>query len=105
MTTASPALPFLAAAETAELEDWGPLPEATGEPMRWLWFCIMIALPADLRTPRSVRARMTAWAEPATRRSRSLPSLERGTGPRPAGAACNPGATSRTPRCAGTGKW
>ncbi|MDQ2877087.1 MAG: cupin domain-containing protein [Actinomycetota bacterium] len=26
--------PFLAAAVTAELEDWGPLEEATGEPMQ-----------------------------------------------------------------------
>ena len=36
-----PATPFLADAATAELEDWGPLAEATGEPMatagRTLW--------------------------------------------------------------------
>jgi uncharacterized protein len=33
--------PYLASAATAELEDWGPLEEATGEPMqtggRYLW--------------------------------------------------------------------
>ena len=29
-----PGTPFLAAAATAELEDWGPLEEATGEPMQ-----------------------------------------------------------------------
>jgi uncharacterized protein len=34
MTTATPATPFLAAAPDAVLEDWGPLPEATGEPMQ-----------------------------------------------------------------------
>lgn len=34
MTTATPATPFLAAAHDAVLEDWGPLPEATGKPMR-----------------------------------------------------------------------
>jgi hypothetical protein len=33
MTTATPATPFLAAAHAAVLEDWGPLAEATGEPM------------------------------------------------------------------------
>ncbi len=34
MTTATPATPFLAAAHDAALEDWGALPEATGEPMQ-----------------------------------------------------------------------
>jgi uncharacterized protein len=34
MTTATPATPFLAAARDAVLEDWGPLPEATGGPMQ-----------------------------------------------------------------------
>jgi uncharacterized cupin superfamily protein len=34
MTTAIPATPFLAAAHDAALEDWGELPEATGEPMQ-----------------------------------------------------------------------
>jgi len=33
MTDANPATPYLAAAATAELEDWGPLEEATGEEM------------------------------------------------------------------------
>jgi uncharacterized protein len=33
MNTASLIPPFLSTASTAELEDWGPLPEATGEPM------------------------------------------------------------------------
>jgi uncharacterized cupin superfamily protein len=34
MTTAAPAAAFLSsAAELADLEDWGPLSEATGEPM------------------------------------------------------------------------
>jgi uncharacterized protein len=41
MTDASPATPYLGAAATAELEDWGPLEEATGEEMttsgRTLW--------------------------------------------------------------------
>jgi len=35
--------PFLAAAADAKLEDWGPLEEATGEPMHTsgttLWSC------------------------------------------------------------------
>ena len=34
MTDMTPATPFLAAARTAELEDWGPLEEATGEPVQ-----------------------------------------------------------------------
>ena len=34
MTTATPATPYLAAARDADLDDWGPLPEATGEPMQ-----------------------------------------------------------------------
>jgi hypothetical protein len=34
MTTATPATPFLAAARDAVLEDWGPLPESTGDPMQ-----------------------------------------------------------------------
>ena len=34
MTIAIPATPFLTQASEAELEDWGPLPEATGEPMQ-----------------------------------------------------------------------
>jgi uncharacterized protein len=33
MTSAVSVTPYLAAAATAELEDWGPLQEATGEPM------------------------------------------------------------------------
>jgi len=33
MTDTNPATPYLAAAATAELEDWGPLEEATGEEM------------------------------------------------------------------------
>ncbi len=33
MTDSNPATPYLAAAATAELEDWGPLEEATGEEM------------------------------------------------------------------------
>ena len=33
MITANPSTPFLAAAADAKLEDWGPLEEATGEPM------------------------------------------------------------------------
>ena len=33
MTDSNPATPYLAAAATAELEDWGPLAEATGEEM------------------------------------------------------------------------
>ena len=33
MTGQNPATPYLAAAATAELEDWGPLEEATGEEM------------------------------------------------------------------------
>ena len=33
MTDTAPLTPFLADAATAELEDWGPLEEATGEPM------------------------------------------------------------------------
>ena len=41
MTDTAPQTPFLADAVTAELEDWGPLEEATGEPMqtsgRTLW--------------------------------------------------------------------
>src|SRR5207342_3068508 len=41
MTDTAPQTPFLADAATAELEDWGPLEEATGEPMqtsgRTLW--------------------------------------------------------------------
>jgi uncharacterized protein len=34
MTDLNPATPYLAAAATAELEDWGPLEEATGGPMQ-----------------------------------------------------------------------
>ncbi len=34
MTDTAAVMPFLADAETAELEDWGPLDEATGEPMQ-----------------------------------------------------------------------
>ena len=34
MTDTAPQTPFLADAVTAELEDWGPLEEATGEPMQ-----------------------------------------------------------------------
>ena len=34
MTDITAATPFLADAATAELEDWGPLEEATGEPMQ-----------------------------------------------------------------------
>ena len=34
MTSAVSITPYLAAAATAELEDWGPLEEATGEPMQ-----------------------------------------------------------------------
>jgi uncharacterized protein len=34
MTATSITTPFLATASSAELEDWGPLPEATGEPMQ-----------------------------------------------------------------------
>ena len=41
MTDTAPQTPFLADAATTELEDWGPLDEATGEPMtaagRTLW--------------------------------------------------------------------
>ena len=41
LADAAPQTPFLADAVTAELEDWGPLEEATGEPMqasgRTLW--------------------------------------------------------------------
>jgi uncharacterized cupin superfamily protein len=41
MTEITAATPFLSDAATAELEDWGPLEEATGEPMqtagRTLW--------------------------------------------------------------------
>jgi uncharacterized cupin superfamily protein len=41
MTDTTAATPFLAAAAAAGLEDWGPLAEATGEPMqttgRTLW--------------------------------------------------------------------
>ena len=33
MTDSNPATPYLAAAANAELEDWGPLEEATGEEM------------------------------------------------------------------------
>lgn len=33
MTEPNPATPYVAAAATAELEDWGPLEEATGEEM------------------------------------------------------------------------
>jgi uncharacterized cupin superfamily protein len=33
MTDTNPATPYLAAAATAELEDWGPLEEATGSEM------------------------------------------------------------------------
>ncbi len=33
MTDTNPATPYLAGAATAELEDWGPLDEATGEEM------------------------------------------------------------------------
>ena len=33
MTDTAPRTPFLADAATFELEDWGPLEEATGEPM------------------------------------------------------------------------
>ncbi|HEY2442661.1 MAG TPA: cupin domain-containing protein [Streptosporangiaceae bacterium] len=40
MTTATPATPFLAAAYDAELEDWGPLAEATGEPMQTSGFTL-----------------------------------------------------------------
>jgi len=34
MTDTTAATPFLAGAITADLEDWGPLDEATGEPMQ-----------------------------------------------------------------------
>jgi uncharacterized cupin superfamily protein len=34
MTDSAPQTPFLASAATAALEDWGPLEEATGEPMQ-----------------------------------------------------------------------
>jgi uncharacterized protein len=34
MTDTVPATPYLAEAAAAELEDWGPLEEATGEPMQ-----------------------------------------------------------------------
>ena len=34
MTDTTAATPFLAGAITADLEDWGPLEEATGEPMQ-----------------------------------------------------------------------
>ena len=34
MTDTTAATPFLAGAVTADLEDWGPLEEATGEPMQ-----------------------------------------------------------------------
>jgi uncharacterized cupin superfamily protein len=34
MTETAPQTPFLADAATAELEDWGPLEEATGEAMQ-----------------------------------------------------------------------
>lgn len=33
MTDSNPATPYLASAASAELEDWGPLEEATGEEM------------------------------------------------------------------------
>jgi uncharacterized protein len=34
MSDITPVTPFLAVALTAELEDWGPLEEATGQPMQ-----------------------------------------------------------------------
>ena len=34
MTDTTAATPFLAGAIAADLEDWGPLEEATGEPMQ-----------------------------------------------------------------------
>jgi hypothetical protein len=54
------------------------------------------------RTPRSGRARMAAWAEPAMRRVGPCPTGAQDR-PSPADAACDPRTTSRTLRRAGTG--
>jgi hypothetical protein len=64
------ATPFLAAAADAKLEDWGPLEEATGEPMHTsgttLWSGdgadSLMAWSTELWDEAAARCRACAWA-------------------------------------------